>query len=84
MFFMDTFFVTKSAKSVQGFTMMQILVSDKGFEKVYRMKSLKDIPAAIKLFAKEVGAPNAFVCDPQANQKSQEVKDFCHKIGSTL
>lgn len=64
--------------------MMQILVSDKGFEKVYRMKSLKDIPAAIKLFAKEVGAPNAVVCDPQANQKSQEVKDFCHKIGSTL
>ena len=83
-FFMDTFFVTKKAKSVRGFTMMQIFVSDKGFVKVYGMKSLTEIPAAIRLFAKEVGAPNCFVCDPHANQKSKEVREFCHKIGSTL
>jgi hypothetical protein len=38
----------------------------------------------MKLFAKEVGAPNAFVCDPHRNQKSQEVRNFCTKIGSTL
>ena len=81
---MDTFFVTKKAKSARGFTMMQIFVSDKGFVKVYGMKSVTEIPAAIRLFAKEVGAPNCFVCDPHANQKSKEVREFCHKIGTTL
>jgi hypothetical protein len=64
--------------------MMQIFVSDKGFVKVYGMKSLKDIPAAMKLFAKEVSSPNAFVWDSHRNQKSQEVREFCLKIGSTL
>ena len=64
--------------------MMQIFVSDKGFVKVYGMKGLRQISDAIKLFAKEVGAPNAFVCDPHANQTSHQVRDFCHKIGSTL
>jgi hypothetical protein len=84
MFFMDTFFVTKQAKSVRGFSMMQLFVSDKGFVKVYGMKGLTEIPLAMKMFAKEVGAPNAFVCDPHRNQKSQEVRNFCNKIGSTL
>jgi hypothetical protein len=84
MFFMDTFFVTKRAKSVRGFTMMQIFVSDKGFVKVYGMTSQTDIPKAMKLFAKEVGAPNTFVCDPHSNQKSKEVRAFCLKIGCTL
>ncbi|KAL7503301.1 hypothetical protein ACHAXN_002533 [Cyclotella atomus] len=84
MIFMDTFFVTKRAKSVRGFTMMQIFVSDKGFVKVYVMTSQTEIPKAMKLFAKEVGAPNAFVCDPHPNQKSKEVRSFCQKIGSTL
>ena len=83
-FFMDTFFVTKKAKSIRGYTMMQLFVSDKGFLKVYGMKSLKEIPQAMKMFAKEVGAPNCFVCDPQSNQKSKEVRAFCQQIGSTL
>ena len=83
-FFMDTFFVTAKAKSVRGFTMMQLFVSDKGFLKVYGMKTVKDIALAVKLFAKEVGAPDCFVCDPQANQKSKEVRDFCSQIGTTL
>ena len=47
--------------------MMQLFVSDKGFLKVYGMKSTKDIPLVMKLFAKEVGAPDCFVCDPQVN-----------------
>ena len=34
-FFMDTFFVTFKAKSVRGYTMMQLFVSDKGFLKVF-------------------------------------------------
>ena len=83
-FFMDTFMVTKGAKSARGFTHMQLFVSDKGFVKVYGMKTVKDIPAAMRAFAKEVGAPNCFVCDPHPNQKSDEVKSFCNRIGSTL
>ena len=83
-FFMDTFFVTGKARSVRGYTMIQLFVSDKGFLKVYGMKSVKDIPAAMKMFAKEVGAPNCFVCDPHKNQKSKEVREFCHRIGTTL
>ena len=83
-FFMDTFFVTQKAKSVRGFTMMQLFVSDKGFVKVYGMKTTKDIPNAVHLFAKEVGAPNCFICDPNSNQKSKEVRGFCHKMGSIL
>ena len=83
-FYMDTFFVTGKAKSARGYTMMQLFVSDKGFIKVYGMTSVKQIPQAMKMFAKEVGAPNCFVCDPHANQKSKEVKEFCHKINSTL
>ena len=84
MFFMDTFFVTAKAKSVRGYTMMQLFVSDKGFMKVYGMTSTSQIPQAQRLFCKEVGVPNAFVCDPHAAQKSKEVRAFCHKIGSTL
>ena len=64
--------------------MMQIFVSDKGFVKVYGMKSLTEIPECIKLFAKEVGAPNVFVCDPQRNQTDKRVREFCQKIGTTL
>ena len=39
-FFTDTFFVTAKARSTRGYTHMQIFVSDKGFVKVYPMKSL--------------------------------------------
>ena len=39
-FFTDTFFVTAKAKSTRGYTHMQIFVSDKGYVKVYPMKSL--------------------------------------------
>ena len=48
------------------------------------MNSTSQIPQALRIFCKEVGAPNAFVCDPHAAQKSKEVRAFCHKIGSTL
>ena len=71
-------------RSTFFYTMMQIFVSDKGFVRVYGMTSVTQIPQAMKLFAKEVGTPNCFVYDPHANQKSKEVRDFCHSIGITL
>ena len=63
---------------------MQIFVSDKGFVKVYPMKTQRDYPQALRLFAKDVGAPEILVCDPHTSQKSPEVKDFLNKIGTTL
>ena len=63
---------------------MQIFVSDKGFVKVYPMKTQSEHPMALKLFAKDVGAPEILVCDPHPSQKSNNVKAFCNQIGTTL
>ena len=83
-FFTDTFFVTKKARSTWGYTCMKIFVSDKGFVKVYPMKNQQDYPQALRLFAKDVGAPDILVCDPHPSHKSHEVKDFLDKIATTL
>ena len=64
--------------------MMQIFVSDKGFVKVYGMKSEKNFLKALKLFCKEVGEPKAFIVDPYTSQKSNEVRTFLNKAGTTL
>ena len=83
-FFTDTFFVTKKAKSSRGNTCMQLFVSDKGFVFVVPMKSKSEFVSALKLFAKEIGAPEALVCDPSGEQTSKKSKQFCHQIGTTL
>ena len=74
-FFADTFFVTKKAKSAQGFTYMQIFVSNKGFVKVYPMQGEVKFPTALREFSKDVGAPQILVTNPHKSQKSKEVKD---------
>ena len=63
-FFTDTFFVNKEVNSTRGHTCMQIFVSDKGFVKVYPMNLQRDYPAALRQFAKDVGAPEILVCAP--------------------
>ena len=63
---------------------MQIFVSDKGYVKVYPMKSLTEYPSALQKFAKGVGAPDILVADPHKSHASKEVMDFCNKIGTTL
>ena len=84
-FFMDTFFATKKAgKSSRGNTCCQLFVSDKGFVYVVPMKSKSEVPAALKMFAKEIGAPDVIVCDNGGEQKSKAVKKFCYQIGTTL
>jgi len=84
-FFTDTFFATKKAgKTSRGFTCMQLFVTDKGFVHVVPMRSKGEVPQAMKLFAKEIGAPDAFVCDAAREQVSAEVRSFCHKIGTSL
>ena len=75
-FFTDTFFLTAKAKSTRGYTNMQIFVSDKGYVKVYPMKSLTKYPSALRQFAKEVGAPDILVANPHKSHASKEVMDF--------
>ena len=63
---------------------MQIFVSDMGYVGGVAMDSAKEFPKALKLFAKEVGVPEAIIANSHKCHKSKEVKLFCHKIGTTL
>jgi hypothetical protein len=82
---MDTFFATKkTGKSSRNNTCCQLFVTDKGFVYVVPMKSKSEVLQALKQFAKEVGAPEAIICDAAREQMSQELRRFCNAIGSTL
>ena len=63
---------------------MQLFVSDKGFVYVVPMQSKSQVPQALKMIAKEVGAPDAVICDAAREQISKEVQHFCHQMGTTL
>ena len=84
-FFMDTFFTTpKARKSPRGNTYCQLFVSDKGFVFVVPMKRKYKASLALKMFAKEIVAPDATICDAAGKQKLKEVRKFCHQIGTNL
>ena len=84
-FFMDTFFATKKGgQSSRGHTCCQLFVTDKGFVYVVPMRRKGEVLQAMKQFAKEVGAPDAFIADMSGEQMSKEVKAFCNEIGTTL
>ena len=63
---------------------MQLFVSNKGFVKVYGMKSEKEYINALKLFCKEVGAPKAFIVDRAQAQTSKKVRQSLGQVGTTL
>ena len=48
------------------------------------MKRKSEVLAAIKLFAKEVGAPDSIVSDMAKAQVSQNVRTFCNTICTML
>ena len=84
-FFMDTFFATsKVQKSKRGNTCCQLFVTDKGYVYVVPMKSKSEVLLAVKQFAKEIGAPDAIICDMSGEQTSKAVRQFCSEIGTTL
>ena len=58
--------------------------TDKGFVYVVPMRQKSDVPKALKQFAKEIGAPDAIVCDSGGEQMSNQVKQFCNDIGTSL
>ena len=63
---------------------MQLFFSDKGFVRVYRIKSEKEFLKSLKLFFKEVGSPKAFIVDPRPYHKINEVRTLLNKFGTTL
>ena len=52
---------------------MKICVSDKGYVFIAAMKSVSEFPKALKMFAKEVGVPEAIIADSHKCHKSKEV-----------
>jgi hypothetical protein len=48
------------------------------------MKSKIEVLQTVKQFAKEVGAPDAIICDMAGEQTSQPLRKFCNDIGTTL
>jgi hypothetical protein len=48
------------------------------------MKARREVLQAVKLFAKEVGALDAIICDPIQEHKSAPLKAFLGKIGTSL
>ena len=80
----DTFFVTGKAWSTQGYNYMQIFVSDNGYVKLYPMSKVSEYPQALKQFAKDVGATEVLISDPNPVHKSKYVKAFCNQIETTL
>jgi hypothetical protein len=74
-FYMDTFFATKKGgKSSRGHKCCQLFVTDKGFVYVVPMKRIGEVLLAMKQFAKEIGAPDAFVADMSGEHMSKEMK----------
>ena len=63
---------------------MQIFVSDKDYVFVVPMSSVSKVPKALDMLAEEVGVPEAIIVDAHKYHKSKEVRQFCHKIGTTL
>jgi hypothetical protein len=83
-FFTDTLFATAKAKSTRGNICGQVFASDRGFVYFIPMKDQRSYFSVLKQFAKEVGAPQALVCDLHPTQKKRDVKEFCVQIGTTL
>ena len=82
---MDTFFATKkSGKSSRGHTCCQLFVTNKGFIYVIPMRTKSEVLQAVKQFAKEIGAPDAIICDMSCEQTSRSLRKVCGEIGSTL
>ena len=48
------------------------------------MKWNSEVLATTKQFAKDVGAPDAIVCDLASEQLSSGVKQFCNAMGTML
>jgi hypothetical protein len=64
-------FATKKAKSLRGNICLQLFVLDKDYIVVYPTMKEAEYPLALKLFAKEVGAPDVLICDGSKTQNQR-------------
>eukprot|EP00957_Ditylum_brightwellii_P150737 11477584-Ditylum_brightwellii.AAC.1 len=53
-------------------------------KKAVPLKSKVEVLLAVKQFAKEVDAPDSFICNAAAERTSQPLRSFCAEIGTTL
>ena len=63
---------------------MQLFVSDKGFVYIVPMKDKKEVPKALKDFAKEIGVPVALILDIEGEQMSGKIKKLAGNMDLTL
>ena len=49
-----------------------------------KSKNEYDILSALNQFTKEIGAPEAIICDGSGEKTAIEVKKYCGDIGTTL
>ena len=42
---------------------MHLFVTNKGFVHIIPMKSKAEVPMAMKIFAKDIGTPDAIICN---------------------
>ena len=73
-----------TSKSTQGNTRCQVFVSDKGFVAVYPMHSQEQFPTDFHWLWKQIGVPYSLVVDGHRDQTSNEVKQFCDQVDTTL
>ena len=82
---MDTFYASaRGSKSTRQNTCCQLFVTDKGFVYVVPMRSESQVLHAVKQFAKEIGAPDAIICDAAKAQTSLDMRQYLNGIGTSL
>jgi len=63
---------------------MQLFVTDKVFVFALPLTSKSQVPQALKIFSKEVVAPDAIIYDTSKEQISKEVHQFCQRMRTIL
>ena len=82
---MDTFFATnKSGKLSRLNTCCQLFVTDKVFIYVVPMISKAEAQKSVNQFAKEIGSPEAIICDMAIEKMALKLRKFCSNIVTTL
>ena len=62
----------------------QLFVTDKKFVYIVPMSKKSEVLQALKQFAKEIGTPDAVICDMSGEQTANTIKKFCIDIGTKL
>ena len=62
----------------------QLFVTDKGFVYIIPMKRKSEVLFVVKEFSKQIGAPDAFICDMSGEQMLGELHYFCNDISTTI